>query len=316
MRFPFASSFLTLTSITQLLLADEPVRFELKPQATASTQGILLADLVTHRTDDPLPRVVLAPPPQIGRPALFTRAQLNELLSKKFPELVITNWTGADRVKVVRATRVLSSAAVSELLTSTLQGEQVKERGELELRLSRPWNSVVLPDEALSVKILEVPTSGVSANFLCRFEIFAGGESAGVYQQNLQAKIWRDVYVAHSNIQRGQLLREADITLEKRDILVNREFMNALPLDDPFIEFRDGTEAGTLINSRQLRLRTVIKRGRQVEAMFQDASFKVSVRAEALEDGVPGQMVRLRNVQSRREFKGKVQDEQTVAVLF
>jgi flagella basal body P-ring formation protein FlgA len=59
-----------------------------------------------------------------------------------------------------------------------------------------------------------------------------------------------------------------------------------------------------------------VKRGRQVEAMFQDDSLKISVRAEALEDGVPGQIVRLRNLQSRREFKGKVQDEETVLVLF
>jgi flagella basal body P-ring formation protein FlgA len=40
------------------------------------------------------------------------------------------------------------------------------------------------------------------------------------------------------------------------------------------------------------------------------------VKAEALEDGVPGQIVRVRNLQSRREFKGKVQDEQTVLVIF
>jgi len=290
--------------------------FELKPQASAGAQGIFLNDLIASRTDQPLPRVLLAPAPQIGRPVAFTRAQLNALLVQKAPELACTNWTGAERIKITRATRVLTQAVLSELLAAAIQSESVKDHGELELRFTRPWNSIVLPDEPLSAKILELPTSGVSPNFICRFELFAGGESAGVFQQALQGKVWKQVYVAHSNLQRGELLRDADVTLEKRDILNNREFLNTLPLDDPFIELRENITAGNLITARSLRLRSVVKRGRQVEAMFQDAALTISVRAEALEDGVPGQIVRLRNVQSRREFKGKVQDEQTVLVLF
>jgi flagella basal body P-ring formation protein FlgA len=302
--------------VARVVAGDWAFRFELKAQATSGSQGILLGDLLTNSSDEPLPRIVLANAPTIGRPMFFTRTQVNDLLSKKAPELVCTNWTGAEKVKISRATRVLTQAVVSELLTGALQTEYVKDHGQLELRFMRPWNSVVLPDEPLSVKILEIPTSGVSPNFICRFEVFSGGETAGVYQQGLQAKVWRDVYVAHSTVMRGQLLKEADVTLEKRDVLTNREFLSLIPLDDPFVEFRENVQTGSLITARLLRLRSVVKRGRQVEAMFQDDSLKISVRAEALEDGVPGQIVRLRNLQSRREFKGKVQDEETVLVLF
>ena len=64
------------------------------------------------------------------------------------------------------------------------------------------------------------------------------------------------------------------------------------------------------------RLRAIIKRGRLVDALFKDESLTIAVKAEALEDGVPGQIVRLRNLRSKREFKGKVEDEQTVSVMF
>jgi flagella basal body P-ring formation protein FlgA len=306
---------LALVSCLSTFSADEQ-RYELKPQASANSQGIFLSDLVGTRADQPLPRLLLAAAPQIGRPVVLTRAQVNALITQKAPELVCTNWVGADRVKITRATRILTQAGLSDLLTAALQNESVKDQGELELRFTRPWNSTLLPDEPLSVKILEMPTSGVSPNFICRFELFAGGESVGVFQQSLSAKVWKEVYVAHSNLLRGQLLRDADIALDKRDILTNREFLNSLPLEDPFIEFRESIQAGNLITSRSLRLRAVLKRGRQVEAMFQDAALTISVRAEALEDGVPGQIVRLRNAQTHREFKGKVQDEQTVLVLF
>src|SRR5262245_39618875 len=102
---------------------------ELRQQTTAGTQGILLADLVTNRTDQPLPRIVLAPAPQIGRPLFFTRAQVTDLLTKKAPELTCTNWSGADRIKVTRATRILTQPLLNELLTGTLQSEQIKDRG-------------------------------------------------------------------------------------------------------------------------------------------------------------------------------------------
>lgn len=289
---------------------------DLLPQASAGSRGVFLSDLATNREGQVIPPVQLGAAPQIGRPVFLTRAQVNTLLNKKAPDLICTNWGGAERVKISRATRVVNDLVLKELLTETLQREQVKERGELELKFTRAWTAVPVPDEPLSIKIVEMPSSGVSPNFICRFELSAGGETVGTYQQPLQAKVWREIYVAHSNITRGQLLREADVSLEKRDILNNRDYLTALPADDPYIEFRENVPAGTQIVTRAMRLRAIIKRGRQVDAMFKDDALTIAVRAEALEDGVPGQIVRVRNLQSRREFKGKVQDEQTVVVMF
>jgi flagella basal body P-ring formation protein FlgA len=96
----------------------------------------------------------------------------------------------------------------------------------------------------------------------------------------------------------------------------NRDYLTELPLENPYVEFRENVQAGTQITARTLRLRAIIKRGRQVDAVAKDEGLTISVRAEALEDGVPGQMVRLRNIRSKREFKGKVLDEQTVVVSF
>jgi flagella basal body P-ring formation protein FlgA len=40
----------------------------------------------------------------------------------------------------------------------------------------------------------------------------------------------------------------------------------------------------------------------------------ITLKVEVLEEGVTGQMVRVRNLQSRRELRGKVEDEQTIAI--
>jgi flagella basal body P-ring formation protein FlgA len=296
------------------VLGEESGAVELVPVATVHRQGVLLSDLI--RSTDSLPFVVLAPAPSVGRPVYMNRFQVKDLVERKAPELKITNWFGADRIKIVRATRMVDETVVKELLTAVLQMEQVKERGALELRLARPWTSVPVADEPLSIKVTELPSAGVSPHFICRFELLAGGESAGSFQQPLQAKIWRDIYVARSSLTRGQSLRDADIGLESRDILGLKDYRVELPIDNPYVEFRENIMASTPISERALRLRAILKRGRMVDAVVQDPTLSISVRAEVLEDGVPGQMVRLRNVRSKREFKGKVQDEQTVLVTF
>lgn len=312
----FKAILLFVALVSGVFGAEQIGPLELLSQATSGSQGIFLSDVVTNKSEQPLPRIQLAPAPAIGRPIFFSRFQVNAMLSKAAPDLACTNWSGAERIKVSRATRVVNEAMLKAMLTEALQQEHVKERGEVELRFNRAWNPLVVPDEPLSLKITEMPTSGVSPSFICRFEIFAAEVSAGSFQQPLGAKVWKEIFVARSNLGRGQSLRDADITMERRDILNNRDYLTTLPLEDPHVEFKENVQAGSQITARTLRLRTVIKRGRVVDAVAQDDALTISARAEALEDGVPGQLVRVRNIRSKKEFKGKVKDEQTVVVVF
>lgn len=305
-----------LAAVGSLVASEVIGPLEVVPVATAGSQGIFLTDVVTNRTEQPLPRVQLAPAPAIGRPVYMNRMQIANLFKQAAPELVCSNWVGADRVKIVRATRVVNEMMLKELLTEALQREFVKERGELELRFTRAWNPLVVPDEAISIKVIEMPSSGVSASFICRFEMLAGTEVVGTYQQPLSAKVWKEIFVARSNVTRGQALRDADVGMERRDIVNNRDYLTELPLENPYVEFRENVPAGTQVTARTLRLKAIIKRGRLIDAIAKDDGLTISVKAEALEDGVPGQMLRVRNVRSKREFKGKVADEQTVVVAF
>jgi flagella basal body P-ring formation protein FlgA len=308
--------FLAAFATAALLTAAEDIGpIELVPVATSGTEGVLLSDLA-GKNGITLPKIVLGPAPAVGRPIILNRFQIIDLLAKNAPEYQCAKWIGAERVRVVRATRIVDETMLKDLLTGALQEEHVKERGELELRLTRPWNNVAVPDEVLSVRVVELPTSGVSPNFICRFDLQTAGETAGTYQVPLQARIWRDVYVARSGLTRGQLLRDADIALERRDLLSTRDFLTEVPVNDPYVELRENVRAGMPLTARAMRLRAIIKRGRMVDALFQDDTLTISVRAEALEDGIPGQMVRVRNLRSKREFKGKVLDEQTVSVMF
>jgi flagella basal body P-ring formation protein FlgA len=286
----------------------------LNAEAQVDSQGVCLAQLVTAADGSALPNLRLQAAPRVGVPLVLTRASLQQLLAQSAPGLAATNWTGAERVRITRRTRTLGEGDVKELLTTALQTRLAQDRGELELRLSRPWTPVPVPDEPLTVRLLDLPASGVSPLLLVRFELLAGTEIVGSWQTVLQVRIWQEIWVTRVPLRRGQTLSESDLTRERRDVLAVRELLADLAATTAAVETTEGLPAGVPLYQRHLRLQPVVYRGQSAEAILQDGAMNLVLKVEVLEDGAPGQIIRLRNPLSRRELRGKVQNEKTILV--
>jgi flagella basal body P-ring formation protein FlgA len=303
----FAASALALGTQT------ESASWPLASEAKVDSRGIFLRNVVAQNYTLPLPDVRITDAPAFGRAVIYTRAQLNDLLAKAAPEIV-PMWNGPDRVRVVRRSRMLDETEMRQMITATLQNDQVRERGELEIRFVRPWASITVPDEALALRVIDLPNTGISGNFIVRCELKCGEETVGAWQINVNAKIWREVWVARTALLRGQALQNADIGQERRDLLTFKEGLTQLPPDMASYDIAENLIGGSILTVRSLKQRPIIKRGKTLDALVQDGSMQILVKVEALEDGLPGQTVRVRNIKSRREFRGKVQNEETVTV--
>jgi flagella basal body P-ring formation protein FlgA len=290
--------------------------WRLLPQAQVDGQGVYLDQVVQSLNGTRvLPHIRLARAPQPGQASSFSRNEIAGIAEACVPGLVSINWTGAETVRVSRKTRLLEDSDIVDLLTTTMQKEYVKNMGELELHLARPWAGPQAPDEPLTVKITGMPSAGVRPTFIVSFELWDGKEHIGNYQAALQASVWRDVPVAHSTLLRGQLLKDADVTMERSDILLLRDgFMNFPTLDDT-LELNETVPAGRPILNRSVRTRPVVLRGQMVEAVYQNGTLGISLMVETLEDGSLGQTVRVRNPKTRRELYGKVVNEKTVSII-
>lgn len=150
--------------------------------------------------------------------------------------------------------------------------------------------------------------------FILRFELRTRQETLGTYQTSLQARVWREIWVAHSTLKRAQALNEADLVRERRDVLALRDGLAEFATPEGSLEIAESVMAGQALYARQIRVRPVMFRGQSAEAVVQEGMMNVVLRVEVLEDGAPGQIVRIRNPQSRRELRGKVQNDQTILV--
>jgi flagella basal body P-ring formation protein FlgA len=294
------------------LQASEPPAFQLAPAAEVTGDGVFLQQAV--KSSQPLPALRLCDAPQIGTTKDLSRAQINDLLTVIAPDLVTTNWTGADSIHILRRSHTLNEADVLALLTATLQKNYVEDQGQLELNLTQPWIAPVVPDEPLTVKILELPTAGVTRSFIARFQLCTATEIVGTWDVTLQAHIWCEVWVAHSDLARGELLADADVIRDRRDVLTTHEALADFSPGDMTLQLADSVPADGILLARDLKLRTVIHRGQVADAILQDGALSITMKVEALEDGAPGQTIRARNTVSLHDLSGKVVDEHTIEV--
>jgi flagellar basal body P-ring formation protein FlgA len=287
--------------------------WQLLPEATVDSTGVFVCQLLADPSDADLATLRVADAPPFGQAITLTRAQVTAAIGTQ-AGINATNWSGAERIRIQRRARTLSETELKEQVTAALQREIVREKGELELRLMRPWSPVSVPDEAWTIKLLDLPTAGVTPNFIVRFELRCGAESVGNWQLAMQAKVWREVPVAQATLKRGELLTDSAIALERRDVLALREAPVPYPADNTTFELAENVPPGTALTTRSVRPRPLVFRGRLADATVVDNGVTISLKVEVLEDGVLGQTVRVRNPKSRREFKGKVQHEQSILV--
>jgi flagella basal body P-ring formation protein FlgA len=211
--------------------------------------------------------------------------------------------------------RTLDQSELTLLLTQTLQRDYVKEKGELEIRITQPWAARKISDEPVTVKIIEMPTMGVTPSFIVRFELRnAQDNSIGAWQLPVQAHVWREAWVAHSMLKRGDSLADADIARERRDMLVLHEPIADFTSASATMEIAEPVGIGAPLFARSIRPMPVVHRGQTVQALVEDGSLSIAMKVEVLEDGAPGQIVRARNRQSLRDIRGKVLNDKTILV--
>lgn len=303
--------FLTLILVAGARLSASDT-YQLLPHAQAGGAGVFLDEIVTS-TNAVVPHVRVGTSPRLGQTAQFSRQQIVAVLSR-VGELAFTNCTGAEHVRITRRVRSLEEDELKVLLTTILQGEVIKERGELELRLARPWIAASVPDEPLTLKILDLPASGPSALFVCRFELSTSNETVGTWQVSLHAKLWREVWLSRTALRRGLLLADAELIRERRDVLSVREALADFDRADASMEIAEYIAPNAPLLLRSLKVKPAMRRGQSAEALVVDGALAISMKVEVLEDGIPGQTIRVRNPQTKRELRGKIQNEQTILV--
>lgn len=188
--------------------------------------------------------------------------------------------------------------------------------GELKLGLVRPWKTVKLPEDDFDVTITDFPAEGVSSSFPVRCKIVSSAQVVGEWQIALRAQLWQEVWVASGRLDRGQALDRTMLAAQKVDVLRDRESLINANVDPACYEVAQGIAAGRALTKRDVVERPLIHKGQIVEVIAKQGLLAVSMKAQALEGGIANALIKMRNLESRKEFTAQIRNENQVQVHF
>jgi flagella basal body P-ring formation protein FlgA len=241
-------------------------------------------------------------------------AQLDKILAPVSLAAATSSAPGADKVATQPAIHVLTTTEVLPRLEEQLS-EHFSLEGELKLETTAPWRRILVPAD-YDLTIADFPGAGVSNAFVVRCKLSVNGKSLGDFQVPLRAQLWREVWVADGRLDRGQPVNRALITAQKLDVLREHEALISTDVDPTIYDVAQSVAPGRPLTHRDVSKRPIIHKGEVVDVVARQGTFHIRMKALALENGIARDLIKMRNLDSRKDFTAEVINENQVEVHF
>jgi flagella basal body P-ring formation protein FlgA len=189
-------------------------------------------------------------------------------------------------------------------------------KGDLRLNLIRNWNPLPLPGKDCNLTLTDYPAEGVTSTFAVSFKITSGGIEVGEWQLGLKAQLWQSVWVTEGRLDRGQALDKSMLTVQKVDVLRDPQTLLSDDVDPDGYDVAQGIGPGVPISKQDVVERPVIHKGDVVDVIATQGLLDIRMKALAMEDGGINALIKMKNLDSSKEFNAQILNENEVKVHF
>lgn len=220
-----------------------------------------------------------------------------------------------------RATAAPESVAPHTLTQAQLQSELSRQlyahfnwEGDLQLELLRPWASLDSAAAPIEVVVIDYPATA-SSTLLVRARFVSAGVVLGEAALSLRVQLWREVWATRQPVERGSLFDPTALEVRRVDVLRERDCLPAATTTSDYT-FSRSLPADRLLTWRDVARRSLVRKGELVEVSASDGALRVTMKALAMQSGAAGDMVTVRNLESRKDITAQVVAENRVQVRF
>lgn len=129
-------------------------------------------------------------------------------------------------------------------------------------------------------------------------------------------RLYSEVWFAKTNLRKGNLATVSDFEARRVDLLLEPDAVVASLEVLQRHEYSRDVRPGQPLEWTDLVERSLVRKGQVVDVIAYQGMIGISMRAKAQQDGVRGDMVFLRNLESNKDFTGEVVGEGRVQVTF
>lgn len=218
------------------------------------------------------------------------------------------------KAPVAQAARhVLTRELVTEVVVKAVTS-QFSTEGDLEVEVLSSLPRVAASPEVWHVEVTGFP-SALSSISQLRIRCSSGTQQYSDFPINVRVQNWREVWVARDAVEREAIFDPSLLDTRRVDVIKERNVVPVAAVTTP-MTFRTQVAAGKLLTWRDIERRALVRKGEVVEVVASDGQLTVKMKALAMQSGSAGEMIVVRNMQSKRDITAQVVAENLAHVRF
>lgn len=307
-----------LATASSAVAAEAKWHFTVLPAAVVTGDVVLLGDIakpsgdIGYKSWQNFAKIKLWPAPRkYGRPMAITRPKLRKALQHYLSGMA-SKAILPGSIAIQRGGKVVQKNTLSQMVTRTISNATQQLDGEAVLRDMTIPNFIFLRDSKNRLDIEPLRTVQAGRIGIRFREIDPNGQIVRRVTGGAFLDLWVTVPCAATPLNRNELLTPDRITHERK----NLAYLRGEPWDGrggPYRVMRT-LGAGTPIFEGDLEAVPVVAKGSRIDLVYKGTSIRLSVIAKAMEDGRVGEVIPVRNLQSKRQVYATVLDDSTVII--
>ncbi len=170
--------------------------------------------------------------------------------------------------------------------------------------------------ELPAIELVDLPSRLNAGTMLMRFRLHAQDGSSSLHVLSFRAEVLADIWYTQRRTVAGEQLASLDLITREVDIL--RE-PKAVPADPDLLsryEFARPVAEARPVTWNDIAPRSLVRKGQIVEVVASQGALRITMKGQAVRSGALGEIVTIRNLESKRDFSAVVIDENKVRVHF
>jgi flagella basal body P-ring formation protein FlgA len=219
-------------------------------------------------------------------------------------------------VVVTRASRTIPVNEIEDAITKSLSARfDLGSSKDIVVNFARNIRAIhVEPSAKGEPRVANIDYDLRSGRFDATIEIPAGAGKRSTVQLSGRATATVEVATAARTIERGVVLKDADLIMERRARTeVDRDVIIS-PAQAVGLAPRGGLQAGRPIRTAELMKPDLVQRNETVTLVYEVPGVVLTIRGKAAEGGAEGDVINVLNEQSKRTLQGVIVGPGRVAI--
>jgi len=295
---------ITTAGNAQVAALPDPERPSLKSEAIINGDIVRIGDLIEHAGI--VATVPIFRAPDLGDTGTVSADTVLEAVRKH--ALIGIDAGDVRDVVVTRASRTIPANEIEDAITKALCARfDLGSSKDIVMAFARDMRAVyVEPSAKGELRVTHIDYDLRSGRFEAAIEIPAGAGKRSTVQLSGRATATVEVATAARTLERGAVLREADLIIERRPRAeVGRDVITK-PEQAVGLAVRVNLQPGRPIRTTELMKPDLVQRNETVTLIYEVPGVLLTIRGKAADGGAEGDVINVINEQSKHSVQGVI----------